>query len=165
MKKLLCAVALVGTLAVPGAVQAQFTLGPVAAFHDDADFGIGAYAAIPVPSLDENLSINPSFVYFFPDGYDYWELNGDVVYRFEVSEDVPVLPFALAGINIARAAFDVNVPGFGGASGSNTEIGLNLGGGIAFRAESLQPFVGAKFEASGGEGFVLFGGVGFTVGG
>ena len=33
-----------------------------------------------MPSLDPNLSIVPSFVYFFPDGFDAWEINGDVMY-------------------------------------------------------------------------------------
>ena len=166
MRKLLSAVALVGMLAVPGAADAQFTLGPVGAFHDDFDFGVGAYAAIPVPSLDENLSINPSFVYFFPDGdFDFWEINGDVVYRFVVADDVPVLPFALAGLNIARFSTpSVTVLGQT-VGGSNTEIGLNLGGGVGFRAESVLPFVGAKFEIQDSSGFVVFGGVGFTVGG
>lgn len=159
MRKLLGAVALATFLAVPSMAQAQFTLGPIAAFHDDFDFGIGAYASIAVPSLDENLSINPSFVYYFPDGFDAWEINGDVVYHFEVSDETPVLPFAMAGLNIVNVSVD-----FDGASASDTEIGLNLGGGISFRAESLSPFVGAKFEIQDGSGFVVFGGVGFPVG-
>jgi hypothetical protein len=158
MRKLLGAMVLAGMLLAPAAAQAQLTVGPVAAFHDDFDFGIGGFAAIPVPSLDPNLSINPSFVYFFPsDPFNFWEINGDVVYQFQVSESTPVLPFALAGINIANFGID--------GGGSNTEIGLNLGGGIGFRAESLQPFAGAKFEIQDGSGFVLFGGVGFAVGG
>ena len=157
MKKLLCVVALVGMLGAPLAASAQTVLGPVAAFHDDLDFGIGAFVEIPVPSLAPGLAIVPSFVYYFPDGFDAWEINGDATYAFQVSEDTPVLPFALAGLNI------LNV----GAEGvdSDTEIGLNLGGGIGFRAESVQPFVGAKFELQDGTGFVIFGGVGFTVGG
>ncbi len=106
MKKLLCAAALVGMLAAPGVVRAQTTLGPVAALETDggSTFGIGAYAGIAVPSLDEHLSINPSFIYFFPDAGTFWELNGDVVYQFEVSAETPVLPFALAGLNIAHAS-------------------------------------------------------------
>src|SRR5690606_27189099 len=104
MKKLLAAVALGGMFVVPGAAEAQFTLGPMAAYHDDAEaFGIGAFAGFAIPSLDENLSISPSFVYYFPDDpLDFWELNGDVIYSFEVSADTPVLPFAMAGLNIAR---------------------------------------------------------------
>lgn len=157
MRKLLAAVALLGMLLAPAAAQAQLVAGPMAGFHDDADFGIGGFMSIPIPSVDPNLSIDPSFVLYFPDGpVDYLEFNGDVVYRFEVSADTPVLPFAMGGINIAR----ISVDGFG----SQTEMGLNLGGGIGFRAESLRPFVGAKFELEGGEGFVVFGGVGFQLG-
>jgi hypothetical protein len=162
MKKLLCTVALVGMLGAPAIVSAQATVGPLAAFHDDFDFGIGGFASIPVPSLDPNLSIVPSFVYFFPgDPLGFFEINGDVMYQFEVSDETPVLPFAFAGLNVAR--YSVDIDGLG--SGSNTEIGLNLGGGIKFRAESLEPFAGAKFEIQDGSGFVIFGGVGFQVGG
>lgn len=159
MKKLLCAAALIGMLTAPGALRAQLTIGPAAALESNSgssNFGIGGYIGIPVPSLDENLSINPSFIYYFPDVGNFWELNGDVVYRFEVSEETPVLPFALGGINIARAS----AGGF-----SNTDTSLNLGGGIGFRAASMSPFVGAKFELRSGSPFVVFGGIGFAVGG
>jgi len=160
MKKLLCVVALVGMLAaVPGNAEAQLSAGPMAAFHDDLDFGIGGFVSVPVPSLDPNLTITPSFVYYFPDGIDAFEINGDVVYAFEVSADTPVLPFAFAGLNIMRLSVD-----FAGQSASNTEIGLNLGGGVQFRAESVEPFAGAKFEIGDADGFVIFGGVGFPIG-
>lgn len=156
MKKLLCTVALVGmVVAVPGSVQAQISAGPLAAFHDDFDLGIGAFMSVPVPSLDPNLAIVPSFVYYFPDGFDAFEINGDVMYAFEVSPDTPVLPFAFAGLNVLRVAV---------GSVSNTEIGLNLGGGITFRSESVEPFAGAKFEMGDYDGFVIFGGVGFPLG-
>jgi hypothetical protein len=148
---------LVGILGAPTAASAQVVVGPVAGFHDDLDFGLGGYARIPVPSLAAGLSIVPSFVYYFPgDDLDAWEINGDVSYAFQVSEDTPVLPFALAGLNI----LNVGAEGFD----SETEIGLNLGGGITFRAESVEPFVGVKFEIQDGSGFVIFGGVGFPVG-
>jgi hypothetical protein len=160
MKKLLCIVALAGIVsAVPAGVEAQMSAGPAAAFHDDLDFGIGAFLSVPVPSLAENLSIVPSFIYYFPDGVDAFEINGDVMYAFEVSEDTPVLPFAFAGLNIMRVSLDTP-----GTSASNTEIGLNLGGGITFRAESVRPFVGAKFEIGDADGFVIFGGIGFPIG-
>lgn len=158
MKKLLCAVALLGMTIAPAGVAAQATVGPMAAFHDDVDFGIGGFVSIPVPSLDPNLTIVPSFVYYFPDDpFNYWEINGDVLYAFEVSADTPVLPFAFGGLNFASFGID--------GGNSNTEIGLNLGGGIKFRAESVEPFAGAKFQIGDIDGFVIFGGIGFPVGG
>jgi hypothetical protein len=93
-------------------------------------------------------------------GVHAFEINGDVVYNFPVSADSPVLPWAMAGLNVLRLSSDV--PG----ASSNTEIGLNLGGGVNFiTSGSLSPFAGAKFEIQDGSGFVIFGGLGFAVGG
>lgn len=157
MKKLLLGMTMAGALAVPGSASAQVVVGPSVAFHDDADFGIGAFVMFPLEQFDPNLSASVDFGYFFPDapGVDFWELNGNVVYNFTVQADAPVLPFALGGLNIARVsagAFD------------DTEIGLNLGGGIVFPSDSFRPMVGAKIELEGGDGFVLFGSLGFPVG-
>jgi len=161
MKKLLGTVALVGMLVAPGAVSAQTTIGGVLGYHDDFEaLGIGAYAAFALPQLQENLSINPSFVYYFPDGIDAWEVNGDLVYAFPVSADAPVAPFALAGLNIIRVSVSA-----GSFSASSTDVGLNLGGGVTFPMEGFTPFAGAKFEIQDGTGFLIFGGAGFAVGG
>jgi len=157
MRKLLCIVALVGMMSAPAAVQAQVEVGPVLAFHDDLDFGVGGFVAIPVPSLNPNLAIVPNFIYYFPEFFDAFEINGDVIYNFPVSADSPVVPWAMAGLNILRLS---------SGSLSNTEIGLNLGGGVNFvTSSSLSPFAGAKFEIQDGSGFVIFGGIGFAVGG
>lgn len=162
MKKLLCTVALVGMLAAPGVVQAQMTAGPLLAYHTDAEaIGVGAYLGIPLPQLTEGMSIAPSFVWYFPDNYDYFEVNGDLVYFFPVSTDSPVSPFALGGINISRTSVDLGGT-FGSAS--STDVGLNLGGGVQFPG-SLSPFAGGKFTIQDGTGFVLFGGISFAVGG
>ena len=67
-----------------------------------------------------------------------------------------MLPFALAGLNIARAS---------AGDFSNTEIGLNVGGGIKFEAGAFQPLVGVRLELEGGDGFVIFGAVPFRLGG
>jgi hypothetical protein len=152
MKKLLCTVALVGMLVAPGAVQAQLEAGPILAYHTDAEaVGVGAYIAIPVPQLAEGFALVPDFTWFFPDNYDYFEINGDIAYFFPVSETTPVMPFAFGGLNIA-------------STDSNTDVGLNLGGGIQFGG-SLRPAVGAKFEIQDATGFVIFGAVGFPIGG
>ena len=159
MKKLLCAVALAGMLGLPASASAQVEAGPLLAYHTDLEaVGIGGYVGIPVASVP-GLSIVPNFLWFFPDGFDFFEINGDVAYNFEVGPDSPVVPFAFAGLNIARTSFDVL-----GVSGSSTDVGLNLGGGVNFQAGSLAPFAGAKFEIQDGTGFVIFGGLGFQLG-
>jgi hypothetical protein len=150
-----------GMLVAPGAIHAQTTVGGALGYHTDFEaFGVGVYAGIPLPQLHENISINPSFMFYFPDGFDAFEVNGDLIYSFPVSEDSPVEPFALAGLNIMRTSFSA-----GTFSQSFTDVGLNLGGGVTFPAESFTPFAGAKFEIQDGTGFLIFGGVGFAVGG
>ena len=162
MRKLLCSLALVGMLAAPATVQAQLEAGPLLAYHTDAEaIGVGAFLTIPVPQLAEGFAIIPSFTWYFPDGFDYFEVNGDVAYYFPVAADSPVAPFAFAGLNIARTSVD-----FGGSFGSvsYTDVGLNLGGGVNFAAGSLHPCAGAKFEIQDATGFVIFGGLGFPIG-
>jgi hypothetical protein len=155
--------ALVGMLVAPGVAQAQLTAGPILAYHTDAEaIGAGAFLTIPMASLAEGISIVPNFVWYFPDGYDYFEVNGDVMYAFPVAADAPVAPFAFAGLNWSRTSVDL-----GGTFGSvsNSDVGLNLGGGVNFNAGSVNPFAGAKFTIQDGTGFVIFGGLSFAVGG
>jgi len=159
MRKLFGTVALVGMLAVPGVVHAQAVsvVGGMLAYHTDLEaVGVGAYFSLPLSSIDENLSLKPDFVFYFPDGGDYWELNGDAVYRFDLANNQAIIPFALGGISIAHASSDLG--------GSNTDVGLNLGGGIIFPLESIRPAVGAKFEIQDNTNFVIFGGIGFPLG-
>lgn len=156
---------------LPARARAQTVVGPFLGYHTDLDLGVGAFVGIPVPSLDENLAIKPDFGYFFPGGADisgvdfsYWEVNVDGIYQFPVDNE-SIAPFAMAGINVGHWSFDEDVTGldlgFGG-----TEVGLNLGGGVTFlEMGTILPSVGAKLELNGGDGLVLFGAVGFPVGG
>ena len=158
-------------IALPSQAWGQFQAGPYLAYHDDADLGIGGFVGVALPEIDENLSVVADFGLFFPsehglEGSDwsYWELNGDAVYRFPL-EDVGFTPWALAGVNIARWSQDHGPAGPGDPSGGDTEIGLNLGGGVTFGEGPVAPFAGVKFELSGGDGAVIFGGFAFTIGG
>jgi hypothetical protein len=161
MKKLLCTVALVGMLAAPSVVQAQTQAGPFLAYTDDAEaFGVGGFISIPLPQLNPNIALVPDFTWFFPDAGNLFEINGDLMYSFPVSADSPVVPFAFAGLNIARFSIDTGAGDF-----SDTNLGINLGGGVNFVTGSLNPFAGAKIELEGGESFVIFGGLAFAIGG
>lgn len=144
-------------LAAPADAQVHF--GPQASFADDADFGIGARVVAGVPDYAGFEAVG-SFDYYFPDGFDYWELNGNVLYNFELEGESSVRPYAGGGLNIARFESDVDdVPGVDVDTG-NTEVGLNLVGGTKFATDATTtPFVEAKFEVSGGEQFVIQGGL------
>ncbi len=158
-------------LVLPSQAWGQFQVGPYLAYHDDVDVGIGGFVSVPLPEVDENLSVVADFGFFFPDDHgsegvdrDYWELNGDALYSFPL-ENTSFTPWVLAGINIAHGSVVRDGSGFGDRSSDDTEIGLNIGGGGTFGTGPVAPFVGVKFELSGGEGAVLFGGLAFTVGG
>jgi hypothetical protein len=145
---------------VPVAAQAQVLIGPTLAFHDDFDFGIGATVGFDLPSIAEGAGFMGDFIYFFPDGFDYFEFNLNGTYDFPI-EDSTVMPFVLAGLNIGRVSVDIG----GLGSASNTDVALNLGGGVAFDAGSFRPKVGGRFAFGDGTGFVVFATLPFDVSG
>jgi opacity protein-like surface antigen len=112
------------------------------------------------------LQVIGSFDLFFPDidGVDYWEINGNVVYLVEVPRS-PISPYVGVGLNVARASVETTVLGQP-VSASDTEIGLNLLGGVQFEAApKVKPYGEVRFEVSGGEQIpVITAGVAFNVG-
>lgn len=142
---------------LPSAVQAQATLGPAIAYHDDFKLGIGAALNVPIQEFDEGVAIMADFFYFFPDGsVNYLELNGNFTYSFALDRS-PVTPFALAGANVSNTSNDFT-------DTSRTEVGVNLGAGLSFALGRVRPAIGAKVEIGGGRGFVLFGHLPFVIG-
>lgn len=159
MRKLFAVLLGAAVLTFPAQAEAQASIGPTLAWHDDFDLGIGAMAEVGVPALASEASVLADFTFFFPDqdNLDYFEINGNLKWEFPGVEG-PVAPFALGGLNFARVSRDdLDV--------SNSEIGLNIGGGIEFNAGAFTPMVGGRFEIEGGEGFVLFGTLPFGLGG
>src|SRR5437879_612480 len=134
-------------------------------WSSDVDFGIGGRGVFPLESLFPKTPLDGivSFDYFFPSvpsgtSGHYWEINGDVAYRFTVPRSSSLRPYAGGGLNIAHASATV-----GTTSASDTKAGLNLLGGTTFRVRgsNLIPFVEARGEVGGGKTFVLTGGVRF----
>ena len=100
-----------------------------------------------------------SFDYFFPgNSVKYWEINGNVAYRFRVPARSSLRPYAGGGLNIAHASVSV-----AGVSASDTKAGLNVLGGTTFKVKgsNLIPFAEARGELGGGKTFILTGGVRF----
>jgi hypothetical protein len=156
-------------LALPTQTQAQLQAGPYVAFHDDQDLGFGAFIGVPFSSVDEDLFFTSDLGIFFPDDggsrhdRDYLELNADLLYRIP-APDLEFTPWVKGGLNLARCSYSLDSEGPGRDSHTDTELGLNIGGGVTFGSGSTRPFVGVKFELGGGEGGVLYGGVTFRVG-
>src|SRR6266704_4747968 len=151
--------------AAPAGGSAQRpSFGPELNWSSDVDFGIGARGVFPLHSLFPKTPLDGivSFDYFFPSApaggsAHYWEINGDVAYRFRV-ERSSLGPYAGGGLNIAHASVTV-----AGVSASATKAGLNLLGGTTFKVKgsNLTPFAEARGEIGGGKTFILTGGVRF----
>jgi opacity protein-like surface antigen len=142
-----------------GSAEAQ-RFGPSISWSDDFDLGIGARMEYDLPNLFTSEGpfsrtfLIASFDYFFPDcasvDCSFWQLNGNFAVPITATN---LNPYAGAGIGIARAS--VSFDGIGSASSSNTEVGLNLLGGLQFRMGSLNAFSEAWLQLGGGEQFGL----------
>lgn len=85
--------------------------------------------------LKDNLAIGPELNYFFTEPGSFWTLNADAHFYLLASGAASL--YALAGLNFATASFSGN---------SNSELGLNLGGGANFDINSsITPFGQLKF--------------------
>lgn len=147
-------------VSIPVGASAQVTIGPVIGYDPDAEIGIGGQVGLPLSSLGEGqFGFLGDVLVFFPDGFDYLEINGNLTYDIPL-ENSSVVPFILGGINYARISVEVL-----GVSGSSSDVGLNLGGGVDFDLGSFRPTAGVRAELGGGEAVVFFFALPFQTGG
>lgn len=170
MKKILSMVLAVVTVLVLGSTSAMsmeggILVGVQGSFGDDSDFGVGVRGEY---SLEEMVGLPVSAAvsadYFFPDSGDgvdvtWIEVNANALYTVPVSEQIK--PYAGAGLNVAYAKVSFDNDYYqGDASNSDTEIGLNILGGAKFDLGlGFTPFAEFRLELSGGEQWVITGGV------
>ncbi len=135
--------------------NAQFELGGGLVFGTDVEeLGItvdGNYY------FDENWSISPNFTIFFAeDPINFFTINVDGRYNFEVGPS-PTIVYPLGGLNLAIVS--VEDTGFGDDD-SDTELGINLGGGVNHFFNSNFGILGElKFVIGDADQIVLTGGV------
>ena len=117
-------------------------------------------------AITDQILLAPDLMYFFgksEDGFDWsWfdvNLNGN--YVFSISNP-DIIPYALAGINIAFLSYSYDIPGDYG-DGGDTEIGLNLGGGADFKVGNLFVFGELRFATTSDDQLVIAGGVKFPI--
>lgn len=140
------------------ALPAQARFGAQVSYGDNTQLGIGARLQYPLTSLFKNAPVTSaaSFDWFFPDepagvNVTAFEINYNIFYQFKVDA---LTPYAGGGLVLGYASSD---PG-----GSNTDLGLNLGGGLQFKTGGrLAPFIEGRFELSAFEQFVITGGLVF----
>jgi hypothetical protein len=149
------AVVVFSLVAMPA--QSQIYLGPEVGWNDDFDLGVGAGIEFDLPQLYEGITFMGDFMYYFPgddsDGRDinYWEINANLSYDLPL-EDVPVVPFGLAGLNIGRQSLDLGDD----LTANDTELALNLGAGVKFNLDRFRPRIAARFAIGGYETFTVY---------
>jgi opacity protein-like surface antigen len=163
-------------IAAPQALFSQnLLIGPEIAWNNDFDIGIGAGVEFGLGSVAQGLGLYGDFLYFFagdaeiPSGseivlrdQDYFEFNANATYVIPL-ENSSITPFALAGANIGIR--DVNTENLSDAAAidQDTQVGLNLGGGIQFNLGDFRPRAGARFVLGGYETFTVFGFLPFQI--
>ena len=145
-------------------VQAQVEIGPSVVLAEDVDFGVGAIVVFSLESVHESLEGSASFDFYFPDLIDYFQIDGVVRYLIPISNE-SILPFVAGGLGIGRFSFDADGILGDDFSASTTEVGLLVGGGLKFEAESVNPFVQLLLGIGDIPSFGLKGGITFPVGG
>jgi hypothetical protein len=165
-RRLIAGAALVAgvMLLSPASAEAQ-KLGYVVQgnYGDDVDFGVGAGVGFGTGWSASGAAIRgeATFDYFFPDGFDYWEINANLFLDIRSLQGL----YVGGGLNYANISSDIECSiceqfGFDIDTGSSSEVGLNAIGGFNFNG-SNGPFVQAKIELGGGEQFVITGGFRF----
>lgn len=156
--------------AVPLSSQAQFKVGPRATIDvSDIDaFAIGGDVRYDLSQVEAPIQLSGAFDYYFADDVVIGteevsqtiftvDLNG----HYMIPTEGAIAPYAGAGIGITSVSFDIDTP-IGNVGGDDTDIGLNLVGGIEFQAGSVRPFaqgqftVGGDFDRFGITGGILF---------
>jgi len=116
-----------------------------------------------VYEIDENWRAGGDFTFYFPDeegntDLTVWELNFNAHYIFYQENDL--MAYGIGGLNITSINIDTQ---FG--DNSESEFGLNLGGGIEYPLDFANLFGELKFGGIGGDAdqFVFGAGLRFPV--
>ena len=109
---------------------------------DEGDWGIGARG-----EFGGSLALITSFDYYFVNDdigdTKFYELNGNLIYNFPTGG---VRPYVGAGAGIARLSFDDNF-----FSDSDTELGVNVLGGLKFGYGPINPFAEFRYVFYSGD--------------
>lgn len=162
-RSLVTAVALV----VVGAANAQAQrFGAHAIWADDAGIGLGARMEMDMSGkLSKQPPLSRAFFIgqfdFFLDPFEgadgtYFEINPGIAVPLNATT---LKPYVGAGLNIAHMSVDAGPAG----DVSDTELGINLLGGLKLNLSGLDAFTEARIALGGGEQFsisfgILFGG-------
>jgi hypothetical protein len=139
----LCALllALCGWLAAPAPAQAEIDFGVRGGLYSDADAGFLGVELLT--GINRNWFFNPNFEYVFVDDGNLYTLNADFHYDLPTRSNYAIW----VGGGPAVIFNQIDAPEFcrNCDDDSETEIGLNLLGGIGFAKRGpVRPYVQGK---------------------
>ena len=91
------------------------------------------------------IYFNPNFEWVFTEGFDYFTVNGD--FHYDLPSSGRPYVWLGAGLALVRVSFD--------GGGGDTDAGLNLLGGLGWRAGEVVPYVQAKVIVKDNSEFVI----------
>lgn len=132
------------------------TLGPHFGVNFDIDDPfLGIEGRFDVADIDRAaiVQLNPSFSLYLDDGINLLNFSFNVPFEFVIAGSV-VRPMAAPGLAVLH---------FSRGRGSNTELALNLIGGVLFALDAVEPFVQLRIAIGDGSMAELMGGVLFRL--
>jgi hypothetical protein len=149
--------AVAAALAIGSADARAQAIGIQGIWGEDTDFGIGARLEFSLANTFTTTGpfsrtfLITEFNYFFPDcdpgDCSFFEFNGNIAVPITATT---IDPYAGIGLNIARASVE-----FDNVDASDTEVGLNLLGGLRFNLGTIGAYTEGRFVISGSEQFSL----------
>ncbi|MGD8698291.1 MAG: hypothetical protein PVJ43_03310 [Gemmatimonadales bacterium] len=157
MRRLLPVVFAAALAVTPSSAFGQVDLGAQLSWGtDNAGLALGGRLNWVWP-WEPSTSMIGSFDYFFPDGFDLWEINVNLAYSFPLDiEDFGL--YGGAGMNWAHFS------SLGERNLSDDKFGLNLLGGIKYFLPTVIPYGEVRVALGGAEHWVFTGGVLFDIG-
>lgn len=160
------AVAVLAVAGQPAIAEAQVRIGPQVSYADDFELGLGARAEMDFTELfgvDEGFFANvfgiAAFDYYLDCGAgdcSAFEITANAAYAFPT--EGAARPYAGTGLSFQRVSFDTGL-----GSASDTELAIDLMGGLKFPLGGVTGFGEVRLQPNGYEQFsvqlgVLFGG-------
>jgi hypothetical protein len=131
------ALAVAGLFLIPSTAKADLDFGVRAGFYDDADAGF--LGGELLWGVTRQWYFNPNLEYVFVDNGDLMTLNADVHYDFPTRS--PFYVWAGGGPAVIFRDSDCRRCN----DDSETDLGLNLLGGIGFgKGQALRPYIQGK---------------------
>ena len=131
--KMICvAVLAITATSLTAQEKGEMAIGVYGAFGTGDSYSNIGFGAKFQWNVIDNLRLEPSFTYFLEkDMISMWDASLNVHYLFPIADKVIIYP--LVGAGMLGTSVSVDLGEWGDVSGSTTDFGINLGGGIDFK--------------------------------